>query len=141
MDNIAALARQRPLIALHLAAALLALLVGAIVMARPKGTFSHKTLGWTWVTLMAMVTATSFFIRDRSGPNIAGFTPIHFFTAFVAVQLPIGIRRIRQGRVDAHRKTMQGLFFGACVVAGLFTLLPGRFLGRLLWHDVLRLVG
>lgn len=141
MDNLAALASQRPLIAVHLAAALVALLVGAVVMARPKGTFSHKTLGWTWVTLMAATSITSFFIRDRGMPNIAGFTPIHFFTAFVAVQLPLGIRHIRQGRVDAHRKTMRGLFFGACVVAGLFTLLPGRFLGRLLWHDVLGLVG
>jgi hypothetical protein len=37
--------------------------------------------------------------------------------------------------------TMQGLFFGACLVAGLFTLLPGRFFGRLLWHDLLRLSG
>ena len=139
MDSIAALAQQRPLIALHLAAALVALLIGAVVMARPKGTFSHKTLGWIWVTLMAATSASSFFIRDRSGPNIAGFTPIHFFTAFVAVQLPIGIRRIRQGRVGAHRKTMQGLFFGASVVAGLFTLLPSRFLGRLLWHELLGL--
>ena len=28
---------------------------------------------------------------------------------------------------------MTGLYIGACVVAGLFTLLPGRFLGSLLW--------
>jgi uncharacterized membrane protein len=30
---------------------------------------------------------------------------------------------------------MRGPFFGACVLAGLFTLLPGRFLGRLLWQQ------
>jgi len=35
--------------------------------------------------------------------------------------------------IDGHRKTMQRLYIGACVVAGLFTLLPGRFLGSLLW--------
>ena len=28
---------------------------------------------------------------------------------------------------------MQRLYIGACVIAGLFTLLPGRFLGSLLW--------
>ena len=48
MNSITHLIEQRPLIALHLAAALLALLVGTVVMARPKGTYSHKTLGWMW---------------------------------------------------------------------------------------------
>ena len=27
----------------------------------------------------------------------------------------------------------RGIYIGGCVVAGLFTLLPGRFLGSLLW--------
>jgi uncharacterized membrane protein len=140
MDAISRLIEQRPLIAWHLAAALLALLIGGVVLARRKGSFSHKTLGWIWVTLMAATALSSFFIRDHDGPNIAGFSPIHFFTALTAVMLPLGIRRIRQGRVGAHRQIMRGLFIGACVVAGLFTLLPGRFLGRLLWHNALGLV-
>jgi uncharacterized membrane protein len=28
---------------------------------------------------------------------------------------------------------MTGLYVGACLVAGLFTMLPGCFLGSLLW--------
>ena len=139
MDSIAHLIAQRPLIALHLAAALLALLIGAAVMARRKGTFSHRTLGWVWVTLMAVTTVASAFIRDHQLPNIAGYTPIHFFTAFTAVYLPLGIWRIRHGNVHAHRKIMRGLFFGACGVAGLFTLLPGRFMGNLVWKEWLGL--
>ena len=39
----------------------------------------------------------------------------------------------------AHRKIMLGLFFGACAAAGLFALLPGRFLGDLLWKHTLGL--
>jgi uncharacterized membrane protein len=31
---------------------------------------------------------------------------------------------------------MQGLYFGACVVAGAFTLLPQRYLGSLLWGQL-----
>lgn len=139
MDSIAHLIAQRPLIALHLAAALLALLIGAAVMARRKGTFSHRTLGWVWVTLMAVTTVASAFIRDHQLPNIAGYTPIHFFTAFTAVYIPLGIWRIRHGNVHAHRKIMRGLFFGACGVAGLFTLMPGRFMGNLVWKDWLGL--
>lgn len=139
MDSITQLIARRPLIALHLAAALLALLVGAVVMLRRKGTFSHRTLGWVWVALMGTTAVASAFIRDYNFPNVAGYTPIHFFTAYTAVYIPLGIWRIRQGNVDAHRKTMRGLFFGACVVAGLFTLMPGRFMGNLVWKQWLGL--
>ena len=139
MDSITQLIARRPLIALHLAAALLALVVGTVVMLRRKGTFSHRTLGWVWVTLMGTTAVASAFIRDYNFPNIAGYTPIHFFTAYTAVYIPLGIWRIRHGNVHAHRKIMRGLFFGACVVAGLFTLMPGRFMGNLVWKQWLGL--
>lgn len=29
---------------------------------------------------------------------------------------------------------MRGLYMGGLVIAGAFTLLPGRLLGNLLWH-------
>ncbi len=73
------------------------------------------------------------FIRDNRLPNLYGYTPIHSFTLLVAVLLPLAIWYIRRGNVRGHRKTMTGLYIGACIVAGLFTLLPGRFLGSLLW--------
>lgn len=140
MDPIAHLIEERPLIALHLFAALIALVIGSVVMARRKGTVNHKMLGWTWVVLMATVAISSAFIRDYHLPNIAGYTPIHGFTAFVAFSLPMGIVRIRRGDVAGHRRIMKRMFVGACVVAGLFTLLPGRFLGDLLWKHTLGLV-
>jgi uncharacterized membrane protein len=34
---------------------------------------------------------------------------------------------------------MQRLYFQACIGAGLFTLLPSRYLGDLLWHQTLAL--
>jgi uncharacterized membrane protein len=34
---------------------------------------------------------------------------------------------------------MQFTYIGACIVAGLFTLVPGRYLGDLLWHNFLGL--
>ena len=139
MNTLIDLFQNRPLIALHLASALLALLLGAVMLLRRKGTFSHRTLGWAFVVTMGTAALSSAFIRDHHLPNIAGFTPIHLFTITVAVLLPLGIWRIRNGQVSAHRKTMTGLFIGGCLVAGLFTLLPGRFLGDLLWHQGLGL--
>lgn len=129
------LLQQHPLVFFHLVTALGALVLGLFILARRKGTGSHRVLGWCWVALMAGTALASAFIRDYSLPNIAGFTPIHAFTVLVAWQLPMGIRHIRRGQVAAHRKTMRGLYLGACVLAGVFTLLPGRFLGRLLWQQ------
>jgi uncharacterized membrane protein len=50
---------------------------------------------------------------------------------FTAVMLPLGVVHARRHRVKQHRATMIGLFLGALIVAGIFTLLPGRIM-----HDV-----
>ena len=115
---------------LHLVAALAALLLGLTILTRRKGTFSHRTLGWAWVTLMAAAALSSVFIRDYRIPNIAGYTPIHLLTLTVAVLLPLAIWWIRRGNVSGHRRMMTGLYIGGCVVAGLFALAPARLLGR-----------
>ena len=103
------------------------------MLVRRKGTSSHRWLGWTWVLLMSGAALSSVFIRDHQLPNVLGFTPIHLLTLTVAVLLPLAIVFIKRGNVRGHRRTMQGLYIGGCVVAGLFALLPGRFLGSLLW--------
>lgn len=126
-----------PVVFFHLLTALAALLLGGLVLARRKGNASHKALGWAWVLMMGSTAVASAFIRDYQMPNLLGFTPIHGFTLLVAVNLPRGIWYIRRGNVVAHRKTMRGLYIGACVLAGIFTLLPGRFLGNLLWRHTL----
>lgn len=133
MDPLLGLLHRHPLIFLHLATALGALALGSVILARRKGTVSHRALGWAWVALMAGATVSSAFIRDYRMPNVAGFTPIHALTLTVALLLPLAIGYIRRGNVAGHRKTMQGLYLGGCIVAGIFTLLPGRFLGSLLW--------
>ena len=140
MEHLIRLFETRPLIALHLSAALLALGVGAVVLARRKGTASHKALGWFWTVLMFATALSSVFIRDYRLPNLAGYTPIHFFTVSTALGLPWAIVQIRRGHVDAHRRMMRGLFVGGCVIAGMFALLPGRFLGSLVWKHMLGLV-
>jgi len=140
MEHFTRLAHEHPIVAVHLVAALLALAAGSVVMARRKGTSKHKLFGWGFVVAMAVAAASSALIRDTHLPNLFGFTPIHAFTAMVAVGLPRAIWQIRRGNVAGHRRTMKGLFIGGCVVAGLFTLLSGRFLGHLLWHSALGLV-
>jgi uncharacterized membrane protein len=136
MQAFSQLLAEHPLVFFHLVTAFSALVIGIVVMLRRKGTFDHRLLGWTWVVLMASTAIASAFIRDDKVPNLFGFTPIHAFTLIVAYNLPLAVLHIRRGNVVAHQKRMRGLFKGACVVAFVFTLLPGRFLGHLLWSSL-----
>jgi len=133
MNALPGLLQRHPLIFFHLVTAVGALLLGLLLLSRRKGTFSHRTLGWIWVLLMGSTALASTFIRDYRLPNLFGYTPIHLLTLTVAVLLPLAVAYVRRGNLRGHRRTMTGLYIGACIVAGLFTLLPGRFLGSLLW--------
>jgi uncharacterized membrane protein len=126
-----------PLIAVHMAAALGALVTGPVALWTRRGTHQrpklHRAFGYAWVTLMLVTAVSAMFIRDTRLPNVAGFTPIHLLVPVTLVALFGAFWYLARGDIAAHRKTMQRLYFGACVVAGGFTLLPGRSLGRLVW--------
>lgn len=136
MDALSHLIATRPVVFVHMISALGALVLGAIVLARRKGTGSHRAIGWAWSVLMFGAAVSSAFIQDRFMPNLAGFTPIHLFTLFVGVQLPRAVLAARRGQIERHRQTMRGIYIGGCIVAGLFALLPQRFLGQQLWAAV-----
>ena len=138
MDSFARLLERHPVVFFHLVTAAAALVLGLAIVLRRKGTPTHRGLGWAWVLLMASTAIASAFIRDYRLPNLYGYTPIHLFTVLTAVNLPLGIWFIRRGNVEGHRRTMRGLYICACVIAGLFTLLPGRFLGSLLWGTAMK---
>lgn len=81
---------------------------------------------------MATAAVSSLFIRSTL-PSLGGFGPIHLLTLMVMVQLPLGMFMARTRQVERHRRVMRGLYLGGCLAAGAFTLLPGRFLGQMLW--------
>jgi uncharacterized membrane protein len=134
-----------PVIAAHAAAAAIAVPLGALALFtrrgsrlhRALGPRLHKALGYTWALLMLVTALTSLFIRDFGLPNIGGYTPIHILTGVTLVSLPAALWFAIKGQVQAHRMTMINLYVGACLIAGLFTLLPDRLIGRWLWGEVL----
>lgn len=115
-----------PAIPMHAFAAMAAFALGLVQLAAPKGTLPHRTIGWIWVALMALVAISSFWIHQIRlfGP----FGPIHLLSIFVLVMLPLGVWKAHSHQVNAHRRAMTGMFLGALVIAGLFTLLPGRIM-------------
>src|SRR5690606_6000386 len=46
-----------------LTAVLPALVIGAFVLARKKGTPVHRATGWLWVSLMLVVDVSAFFLQ------------------------------------------------------------------------------
>lgn len=124
--SLAPLLDAAPAILLHAFAAMAAFVLGLVQFVAPKGTLPHRTIGWIWVALMAAVAASSFWIHQIR--LVGPFSPIHLLSIFTLIMLPLAVWRAHTQRVTDHRRIMILLFTGALVVAGLFTLLPGRIM-------------
>lgn len=129
-----------PLIAIHMTAAIGAVATGPIALWARKGREQrprlHRAFGYAWVTLMVVTAVSAIFIRDFQLPNLAGYTPIHLLVPVTLAMLFVAFWCLARGNIAGHRKAMQNLYLGACVVAGGFTLLPRRYLGTLLWGQL-----
>jgi uncharacterized membrane protein len=133
-----------PVIAIHMSAAIVATVIGPIALWARLGRTSHPKLhrafGYAWVTLMIVVAISAIFIRASPFPSFAGFSPIHLLVPYTLGMIFFAFKRLFEGNITAHRKYMQGTYIGACLVAGAFTLAPGRYLGNLIWSQWLGLV-
>jgi uncharacterized membrane protein len=117
-----------PIIQIHAAAAILALLIGALVLFRRKGDGPHRLAGRLWVGLMGVVALSSFFIWTIRlwGP----FSPIHLLSILTLVLLWRGVGHARRRNIRLHRRAMQAAYLLGLVITGLFTFFPGRIMYR-----------
>jgi uncharacterized membrane protein len=124
--TLSPLLHASPAIQVHAFAAMGAFALGVVQLAAPKGTLPHRAIGWIWVLLMLMVSVSGLFIHEL---RIWGrWSPIHLLVIFTLLTLPLAVWRAHKHDVAQHRRAMLGLFFGALVIAGLFTLVPGRLM-------------
>ena len=114
----------------HLASVMLALPLGISQLVLPKGTLRHRTVGYIWIVLMVFTALVSFAVHVI---NPGGLSPIHLFSILTLVAAPLIVYRARRGEVAKHQRAVLGLMIGGLVVAGVFTFLPGRALGQLVW--------
>jgi len=124
--SLAPLLEAEPVIQIHAFAAMGAFALGVVQLAAPKGTLPHRTIGWIWVILMAVIALSSFFIH---GIKLVGpFSPIHLLSIFTLIMLPLAVLGARRHHVKKHRSAMIAIFVGALVIAGAFTFVPGRIM-------------
>ncbi|MBG7618147.1 DUF2306 domain-containing protein [Herbaspirillum sp. AP02] len=124
-------------VSLHLGAAISAVLIGPFALwtrlgrtVRPRW---HRAFGYAWLTCMIITVLSALFIHSHELPNVGGFSPLHLLVPLTGFALYRAITAALRGDIIQHRRTMQGTYISACLVAGLFTLLPSRYLGQLVW--------
>ncbi len=110
----------------HIAAALASVACGVGQIAGTKRGQRHHWLGWTFVAAMTVTAMTSFWItRSPEGR----FSAIHLLSVTTLITLPLAVIARRQGRIKSHAIAMSSLV-ASLLIAGLFTLLPYRILGK-----------
>ncbi len=112
-----------PVIQIHLVASLLALTFGIVMWRRPKGTKSHKISGRVFMVLMLVAAASAIFIQEI---NRGHYSLIHLFVPLTLIGIVQSLWAIKKRNIKGHIRHVKGLFFGALLIPGLFTMLPGR---------------
>ncbi|MGB0446085.1 MAG: DUF2306 domain-containing protein [Pseudomonadales bacterium] len=120
----------------HAFMALLAIPVGWYIFLTPKGTPRHRLVGRIWVLLLSIVAITALSITTI---NPGHYSVIHLLIPYTLGSLVYSIwniRKFKQTKITkykrAHMNSMIGVYIGALLIAGVFTLMPGRF-----FHSVL----
>ena len=65
------------MIQIHVAAAVMALAIGVVLLIGVKGNQLHRTLGWAWVLAMGTTAISSFFIHQLNPKGPGGLSLIH----------------------------------------------------------------
>ncbi len=118
-------------ILIHALAAMAAFVLGVGQFVLPKGTGPHVWMGRAWVLLMAVVALSSFLIFEirTFGP----FSPLHLLAVLTLTGLWRAVTAARRGDIATHKRIMTILFVAALLVAGGFTLLPGRVMHQVVF--------
>jgi len=113
----------------HLGTVFPAFLIGTYLLINRKGTPKHRILGKVYMALMLITAITTIFMSAEVGPTFLGhFGFIHLFSFLVLYSVPSALFAARNGNIKQHRASMLGLYVGGLLIAGSFTLMPGRLL-------------
>ena len=120
----------------HATLALLAVPLGLQILLTKKGTKQHRILGRIWVTFLIIVSLTAIFIQAI---NPGQYSLIHLLIPWTIGSLIYSIwniKKFKNTKIErykfAHMYSMIGVYVGALLIAGAFTLMPGRF-----FHEIL----
>ena len=99
-----------------------------------KGSPPHRAIGYLYLGLMTATSITTLFIHlvMPDGPFL-GFSPIHLFVPLTLAGVVGALHYARRGDIARHMRVMIGTYVGALLIAGAFTLVPGRIMHAVLF--------
>ena len=119
---------------LHLYTIIPCIVLGAINFMLRKGSPWHKFVGSAYMVLMMFTAIVTVFMPAHLGPTLFNhFGYVHLFSLLTIYSVPTAYIAIKKGNVTKHRNKLIGLYIGAIVLAGAFTLVPGRYLHTVLF--------
>lgn len=120
---------------IHLATVVPCFFIGAYLLVAKKGSPIHRKLGKIYLILMAFTAIVALFMEARVGPQLFNhFGWIHSFCLLTIMTVPRAYYTARTGNIRAHKFAMLQLYFGAIIIAGGFTFVPGRYLYELFFN-------
>ena len=136
--NLQPLLQASPAVQVHVATVLPAFVLGLwLLFASRKGSPAHRLAGRVYLTLMVVTAFTAIFIASSFPFSVPvgpfRFSPIHLFVVLTLTGCWRAWTAVKRGDLVTHQKAVRGTFFGALVIAGAFTLLPGRIMHALLF--------
>ena len=126
--DVPLLMAQPLVLKIHMLAALGGVALGGTILSLRKGDTRHRAMGWIWTLIMGATAGSSLFIVGLNGDH---WSLIHLLSGWTLVTLPLAVWAARGRRINVHRRAMTSLFWGASIVAGAFTFLPGRLMWTL----------
>lgn len=109
--------------------------IGTILLIIKKGGDIHKTMGRIYMILMLITAVITLFMPAKVGPQLFDhFGWIHSFSVLTIYTVPTAYLAIKRGDFESHKRKMIILYFGAIIIAGGFTFIPGRCLNEVIFN-------
>ena len=119
---------------LHVYTVLPAFVLGTwLLLVSRKGSALHRNVGRLYACLMIATSITAMFIHVLNPHGWLGLSFVHLFVATTLFGIVSGVLAARRGRLGGHRRAMIVTYVSGLLVAGGFTLVPGRLMHALVF--------
>ena len=106
-----------------------------LIVVSKKGSNLHKLWGKVYALLIFFSSLMSLFLEAHVGPTwLDHFGYIHLLSALTIATVPYSLWQLKIGRLVSHKRSMQFLYWTGLMIAGAFTLYPGRYLHGLIFE-------
>jgi uncharacterized membrane protein len=106
-----------------------------LIIVSDKGGVLHKKIGYVYMVLIFFSSIISLFLKAYVGATFLNhFGWIHLLSFLTIWTVPRSLIAVKKGNIQRHKRSMKLLYWTGLLLAGLFTLMPGRYLHSVLFE-------